>query len=81
MELKSHPELLTLLSSLSGYCEAMRTVGPLWALQGETRGAGKAQPPRHQIERGHSLHTGTKQPQLQLHPKPLQSHLSVEEEI
>lgn len=84
VKLKSHPEPLTLLSSPPGYCEetrTVRTVGSLWALRGETHGPGKAQPPRHQTKHGRSPHTATEQPQLQLHPKPLQSHLPVEEVI
>lgn len=80
-KLKSHPELLTLLSSPPGHSEETRTAGPPQAPWGGTRGAGKAQPPRHQTEHGHSPHTGTEQLQLQLHLKPLQPHLPVEEEI
>lgn len=78
VKLKAHPELLKLPSSPPGYCEETMAVGPL---RGETHGAGRAQIPRHQTKHGRSPHTVTEQPQLQLHPKPLQSHLPVEEQI
>lgn len=66
---------VNLPSSPPSYSEEMKTVQPQWALWDcVAHEAGKAQNPRQQTERGHFLHKGTEQPQLQLHPKHQQLH-------
>lgn len=77
VRLKSRHELPTRPSSPLGYSEV--SGGPLWGLWGETHAGGKSQPPRHWTARGRSPHTATERPQPQLHLKPLQSRLPVEE--
>lgn len=60
-----------------GYSEV--SGGPLRGLWGETHAGGKTQPPRHWTAHGRSPHTATERPQPQLHLKPPQSRLPVEE--